>query len=42
MFNQIAQNLGKYSQLASQDEYKDYSNGEPYNIGKFSALKWWC
>ena len=27
-----------YAWPASQDEYKDYSNREPYNIGKLSAL----
>ena len=41
-FNQIAQDLGKYARPASQDEYEDYSNGEPYDIGKISALEWWC
>ena len=42
MFDQIAQDLGKYARPASQDEYEDYSNGEPYDIGKISALEWWC
>ena len=41
-FDQIAQRLGKYTQPASQDEYQDYCNGEPYDIGKMLALKWWC
>ena len=39
MFNQIAQDLGKYTQLVSQDEYKDYSNRELYDIKKNSAFK---
>jgi hypothetical protein len=41
-FDQIARNLGKYTRPASEDEYEDYSNGEPYDIGKVSALEWWC
>jgi hypothetical protein len=42
VFNQIAQNLGKYTQLASQDEFQDYYNREPYDIRKMTALEWWC
>lgn len=41
-FDRIARDLGKYARPASQDEYEDYSNGEPYDIGKMSALEWWC
>jgi hAT family C-terminal dimerisation region len=41
-FDQIAQNLGKYTRPASQDEYQDYTSGEPYDIGKMPALMWWC
>jgi hypothetical protein len=41
-FDRIAQDLGKYTRPASQDEWEDYSNAEPYDIGKISALKWWC
>ena len=41
-FDQIAWKLGKYTRPASQDEYQDYCNGEPYDIGKMPALKWWC
>jgi hypothetical protein len=41
-FDQIAQTLGRYARPASQDEYQDYCSGEPYNIGKSSALAWWC
>ena len=39
VFDQIAQDLGKYARPSSQDEYEDYSNGEPYDIGKISALE---
>jgi hAT family C-terminal dimerisation region len=42
VFDQIAQNLKKYTQPASQDEFQDYCNGEPYDIGKMTALEWWC
>jgi len=42
VFDQIAQKLGKYARPASQDEYEDYIHGEPYDIGKMPALKWWC
>jgi hypothetical protein len=42
VFDQIAQDLGKYTRPASQDEYQDYTNGEPYDIGKMTALEWWC
>jgi hypothetical protein len=38
VFDQIAQNLGKYTRLASQDEYQDYIHREPYDIGKIPAL----
>ena len=41
VFDRIAQDLGKYARPASQDEYEDYANGEPYDIGKVSALEWW-
>jgi len=41
-FDRIAQSLGKYTRPVSQDEYEDYCNGEPYDIGKMSALEWWC
>jgi hypothetical protein len=41
-FDRIAQNLGKYTRPASQDEYEDYSNGDPHDIGPLSALEWWC
>jgi hAT family C-terminal dimerisation region len=42
VFDQIAQDLGKYTQPASQDKYQDNTNGEPYDIGKMIALEWWC
>jgi hypothetical protein len=41
-FDQIAQKLGNYTRPASQDEYQDYIHGEPYDIRKMPALKWWC
>ena len=37
-FDQIAQNLGKYTRPTSQDEYQDYISGELYDIGKMLAL----
>jgi hypothetical protein len=40
-FNRIAQDLGKYMRPSSQDEYQDYTNQAPYDIGKMSALVWW-
>jgi hAT family C-terminal dimerisation region len=41
-FDQIAQNLGKYTRPASQDEFLDYRTMEPHDIGKMTALEWWC
>ena len=42
VFDQIAQDLGKYTRPASQDEFEDYCSKEPYDIGKTPALIWWC
>ena len=42
VFDQIAQDLGKYTRPASQDEFQDYISKEPYDIGKATALEWWC
>jgi hypothetical protein len=42
MFDQIAQKLERYARSIEQDEYQDYCNGEPHDIGKTSALEWWC
>ena len=42
VFDQIAQNLKKYTWPASQDEFQDYCNRELYDIGKMTALEWWC
>jgi hypothetical protein len=42
VFDQIAQDLRKYTRPASQDEFQDYCSGEPYDIGKITALEWWC
>jgi hypothetical protein len=42
-FDQIAQNLGSYTRPASEDEFQDYCNGEPYDIGNtMTAVEWWC
>jgi hypothetical protein len=42
-FDQIAQSLKQSSRPASQDEYEDYTSGEPYELGRgVSALTWWC
>ena len=41
MFNQIAQNLEKYTQSASQDEFLDYHIRDSYDIKKMTALEWW-
>ena len=38
-FDQIAEDLGKYTRPASQDEYQDYIGKEPYDIGKMTALE---
>jgi hypothetical protein len=40
-FDEIAESLKKYARPASQDEFQDYCNGEPYDIGKQTALQWW-
>jgi hypothetical protein len=40
-YDQIAKTLTKY-RPTSQDEFDDYSNGEPCDIGSISALDWWC
>ena len=38
VFDRIGQDLGKYIQPSSQDEYQDYINQVLYNIGKMLAL----
>jgi hypothetical protein len=40
-FDRIAQDLGKYIRPGSEDEYQDYINQAPYDIGKLTALAWW-
>ena len=42
MFNQIAQNLEKYTWSASQNEFLDYHIRNSYDIEKMTALEWWC
>jgi hypothetical protein len=41
-YDQIAQDLNKYSRSTSDDEFRDYCTNEPYDIGKSTALNWWC
>jgi hypothetical protein len=41
-FDQIAQDLRKYTRSASQDEFQDYCSREPHDIEKMTALEWWC
>jgi hypothetical protein len=41
-YDQIAQDLNKYTRLISHDEFRDYCAIEPYDIGKITALNWWC
>ena len=38
-FDQIAQNLEKYTQSASQDEFLDYHIMKSHDIEKMTALK---
>ena len=42
MFDQIAQGLKKYTRSSSQDEYRDYTSMELYDIRNMTALEWWC
>ena len=42
MFDQIAQNLKKYTWLASQNEFLDYYIRDSYDIEKMTTLEWWC
>jgi hypothetical protein len=39
IFDQIAQNLKKYTWPASKDKFQDYYNRELYNIGKITVLE---
>jgi hypothetical protein len=41
-FDKIAKKLTNYTRPSSQDEFQDYCDGEPYDIGKMSAHDWWC
>jgi hypothetical protein len=41
-YDQIAQDLNKYTRPTSNDEFQDYCAMEPYDIGKTTALDWWC
>lgn len=40
-FCKIAQNLQGYSRPRSLDEFDDYCNQEPYDLGDMSAIEWW-
>ena len=40
VFDQIAQNLEKYTWSASQDEFLDYHIRNLYDIEKMTALEW--
>jgi hypothetical protein len=40
-YDQIAQDLNKYTRPPSCDEFGDYCAIEPHDIGKITALEWW-
>ena len=42
VFNQITQDLEKYTQSVSQDEFQDYCSKKSYDIEKMTAFEWWC
>ena len=42
IFDQIAQNLEKYTWSASQNEFLDYHIRNLYDIEKMTVLEWWC
>jgi hAT family protein len=42
VFDQLREDLWKYTRPASQDEFQDYYTKDPYDIGKMTALEWWC
>ena len=42
MFDQIIQDLERYTWSASQDKYEDYYDRKLYNIEKITVLEWWC
>jgi len=37
----LMQDMHTFTRPASQDEFEDYCNGEPYDLGKITALWWW-
>ena len=39
VFDQIAQDLEKYAQLTSQDEFQNYCNKNFYDIRKMTVLE---
>jgi len=42
VYDQIAEDLRKYTRPSSQDEFEDYIGKEPCAIGKTTPLEWWC
>ena len=42
MFDQITQNLKKYTWSANQNEFLDYHIKNSYDIEKMTVLEWWC
>lgn len=40
-FCKIARDLEGYSRPRSLDEFDDYCDQEPYDLGKMSAIEWW-
>jgi hypothetical protein len=41
VFDQLGQDLNRYLRPSSRDEYQDYINQLPYDIGEMTALQWW-
>ncbi len=41
-YDRIVKDLNKFTRPQSQDEYEDYITDPPSQIGKLSALEWWC
>ena len=41
-YDQAAQVVLKFTRPATQDGYDDYTSRDPFDIGKMSALTWWC
>jgi hypothetical protein len=41
VLDQLGQDLNRYLRPSSRDEYQDYINQPPYDIGEMTALQWW-